>query len=129
MIVPLSVNRFPSKLVPNVPNNIFRNPPVCSFAYIWTVSLTLFINKTDSSRDLTNLIISFISSSKIINVVVYEANICGRPNPNFFLQIVASVADDLAVNPNDIKTLLANGLSLFLIKGNPVFNNVPKLLP
>ena len=47
----------------------------------------------------------------------------------FFLQIVASVADDLAVNPNDIKTLLANGLSLFLIKGNPVFNNVPKLLP
>ena len=37
-----------------------------------------------------------------------------------------SVAD--AVNPNGIKTLLANGLGTFPIKGNPVFSNGPKSL-
>ena len=41
----------------------------------------------------------------------------------------ASVADAGAVNSNGIKTLLANGLSIFLIKGNPVFNNGPRILP
>ena len=40
-----------------------------------------------------------------------------------------SVADADAVNQNGIKTLLANGLSIFLIKGNPVFSNGPKSLP
>ena len=46
--------------------------------------------------------ILFISSFKIINVVV--------PDPNIFLWIAASVA---AVNPNGIKRLLANGLNTF----------------
>ena len=41
----------------------------------------------------------------------------------------SSVADAAAVNPNGIKTLLANGLSTFPIKGNPVFSNGPKSLP
>ena len=36
---------------------------------------------------------------------------------------------DAAANPNDIKTLLANGLSTFPIKGNPIFSNGPKSLP
>ena len=40
-----------------------------------------------------------------------------------------SVADATAVNPNGIKTLLAKGLSTFLIKDNPVFSNGPKSLP
>ena len=40
-----------------------------------------------------------------------------------------SVADAAAVNPSGIKTLLANGLSTFFIKGNPVFSNGPKSLP
>ena len=40
-----------------------------------------------------------------------------------------SLADTAAVNPNGIKTLLANGLRTFPIKGNPVFNNGPKSLP
>ena len=39
------------------------------------------------------------------------------------------VADAAAVNPNKIKTLLANGLSTFPIKGSPVFSNGPKSLP
>ena len=51
--------------------------------------------------------ISFISWFEIIKVVV--------PDPNIFLWIAASVAD--AVNPNGIKTLLANALSIFFIKG------------
>ena len=37
-----------------------------------------------------------------------------------------SVADAAVVNPNGIKTLLANGLSTFPIKSNPVFSNDPK---
>ena len=49
--------------------------------------------------------ISFISSFEFINVVI--------PDPNIFLWIATSVADDAAVNPNGIKTLLANGLSTF----------------
>ena len=40
-----------------------------------------------------------------------------------------SVADATTVNPNVIKTLLASGLSIFPIKGNPVFSNGPKSLP
>ena len=33
------------------------------------------------------------------------------------------------VNPNGIKTLLANGLSAFFINGSPGFNNRPRSLP
>ena len=33
------------------------------------------------------------------------------------------------MNPNGVNTLLVNGLSSFLIKGDPVFNNGPKSLP
>ena len=49
----------------------------------------------------------------------------------FFLWIAASVvaAAAAAVNCNGIKTLLANGLSKFFNKGNPVFSNGPKSLP
>ena len=34
-----------------------------------------------------------------------------------------------AVNPNGIKTILANGLSTLFIKGKPFFSNGPKSLP
>ena len=53
----------------------------------------------------------------------------GRHDPNFFLWLAACVADAATVSPNGSKTLLPNGLSTFLIKGNPVFNNGPKNLP
>ena len=39
------------------------------------------------------------------------------------------VADAEVVNPNGIKTLLANGLSTFFLKGNPVFSIGPNILP
>ena len=51
------------------------------------------------------------------------------PDPNIFLWIAASVADDAAVNANDIITLLANGLITFFVKGNLVFSNGHKILP
>ena len=51
------------------------------------------------------------------------------PDPNIFLWIAVSVVDTAAVNPNDITTLLADGLSTFPIKGNPAFRNGPKNLP
>ena len=43
--------------------------------------------------------------------------------------IAASVAGASAFNPNGIKTLLANDLRTFPIKGNLVFSNGLKLLP
>ena len=64
---------------------------------------------------------SFISLWEIINVAM--------PGPNIFLWIFASVADADVANPYGIKTLLANGLSTFPIKGNPVFCNGPQSIP
>ena len=47
------------------------------------------------------------------------------PDPKFFLCIPASATDAAAVNPNGIKTLLANDFITFFINGNPVFSNGP----
>ena len=58
---------------------------------------------------------------EIINVIT--------PDPIIFLWITSSVADAAAVNPNGIKTFLANGLSTFPIKTNLVFSNSHKSLP
>ena len=64
---------------------------------------------------------SFIFSFEIINVAVREAKAEGRnPDPNIYLWIAAAVAD-AAVASNDIKTILANGLSKFFVKSKPVF--------
>ena len=41
--------------------------------------------------------------------------------------MAGSVADAAAVNPNSIKSLLANGLSTFPIKNNPVLAMVLKV--
>ena len=64
--------------------------------------------------------ISSISSLEIIKVI--------HADPNILLRIAASVADAVAVNPDDIKTLLANGLRTFPINGNLVFTNDTKNL-
>ena len=90
------------------------------FASFLIVLITPFIDKPDSSKDLTILMISFIFSFEIINVVI--------PEPKRFFWITASVAHAAAVNPNGIKTLLANGLSIFPIKDNPDLSNGPKSL-
>ena len=46
-----------------------------------------------------------------------------------FLWIASSAADAAAINPNGIKTLLANAWSTFFIKDNPVFSKGPKSMP
>ena len=120
-IVPLSVNRFPNKLVPNIPNKTPRNQPFCYFVLFLIVSLTLFINKPDSLSYWTIFMASFIASFEIIIVSLLD--------PNIVLWIAASVANAAAVNSNDIKTLLANGLNMFFIKDNPNSSNGPKDLP
>ena len=68
--------------------------------------------------------ISFISSFEIINVVYFAKSEGRIPDPTFFLWIAAYVAAAAAaVNPNGVKTLLANGFSTFFIKDNLVFCN------
>ena len=115
-MVPLPVNRFPSKLSPNVPDSILGNSLFCYFASFLIVSLIPFINNPDSSRAI--LMISFISSLEIISVV--------KPDLNIALWIAAFVADTDGGNPNGTKTLLANGLTT--IKGNLAFSIGPKSL-
>ena len=62
--------------------------------------------------------ISFLSSSEIVNVA--------KPDRNIYVWVVESVVNDSAVNPDGIKTFLANGLSKFPIEGNLVFYKGPK---
>ena len=61
----------------NMPDNI-PNPPFSSFTSFLLVSLTLFANKPDSSRDLIILMISFSFSLEIIKVVA--------PDPKIFYE-------------------------------------------
>ena len=72
----------------------------CSFASFWTVWVTAFNNKPESSRDFAMLIMPSISLFDIISVVF--------PDPHIFICISASAADGAAINPKGIKTLLAN---------------------
>ena len=64
---------------------------------------------------------SFICSLKVINVVV--------PDLSIVLWIAASVAYAAVVNPNGIKTLLANGFNTFFIKDSLGFSKSPKNIP
>ena len=90
-----------------------KNPPFYYFDLFSIVLLTPFFNKPDSSSDLTVFMISFISSSEIINVVMLDSQI--------FFWIAAPVADAAAVNPKRIITLLANDVSAFFIIGKATF--------
>ena len=50
-------------------------------------------------------------------------------NPKVFFRIAVSLAEAAVVNPSGTKTLLANGLRTFTIKGKPFPSNGPKSLP
>ena len=63
-------NRFLNKSAYNAPNNMPRYPTFCYFTSFSIDSLTLFVNKQASSKNLTIFMISFISSFKIISVVI-----------------------------------------------------------
>ena len=65
---------------------------------------------------------SCISSCHIISVVCF-ADSERLPIPIIFYWAATSVSDAAADNPNGTKTLLANSLSIFAIKGKPFFTN------
>ena len=98
-----------------------RNRHFCPFSSFLIVSLILFINKLDSLRDLIIFKISHISWFEITSSVIFD--------PKILFWIAASVAVAAAVNPNGIKTLLANDLSTSSVKGKQAFSNSPKSLP
>ena len=50
-------------------------------------------------------------------------------NDAYPIETAASVAAAAAVDPNGIKALLDSCLSIFFIKGNPVFCNGPESVP
>ena len=75
-ITPLPVNKFLNKLAPDVFNYVPTNQLLCSFALFLIVSLTPFINKPDSLRDLTIFMISFKSSFENTDVVVPDSKSC-----------------------------------------------------
>ena len=80
------------------------------FGSVLIVSLMPFINKPDSASYLTTFMVLLISSFSVIN----------------FVCLATASADAVAaVNPNGIKTFLANGLSTFTTKNNPDFSNGP----
>ena len=64
---------------------------------------------------------SSISLFDIINVLF--------PDPHTFLCISAPAAEDAAVNPKGVKTILANGLITIFFNGNPFFSNGSSNLP
>ena len=109
-IVPIPVNRFPNELAPKESNNIPKNSLFCSPASVLLAIVKKtprsFINNENSLRDSAISIILFTSSLfKTIDLTVQD--------PNSFLQIDATVADAADVNPNGIKTILPNDLSIF----------------
>ena len=65
--------------------------------------------------------IPYISSFENTSAVILD--------PKILVWIAASVADAAAVNPNGIKTLLANGLRTSSAKGKPAFSISRKRLP
>ena len=58
----LRANILANELATSVAAKIPKNPPFCSFTLFSTISQTLFINKPESLRALTILVISCISS-------------------------------------------------------------------
>ena len=75
LITPFLANRLPNKLAPNVPNKMPRIPHFRYFASFSFVLLALFMNKPNSSRNLTIFIKSSISLFEITNAVVTKSRI------------------------------------------------------
>ena len=76
----LPESKFPNKLAANVFNRILRNQKFDYFD-----SLSIVINKSHFSRDLSIFMVSFISSFDIINVIVHCAISEGHLKPIIFM--------------------------------------------
>ena len=121
LIIPFPpVNKLPNKLAPKVPSNILKNPPLCSLVSFLIVLLTPFNKIPEFSRASTIFIISFISSTSIINLT---------PEPCIFFCILPSSTDIAAVKPNGAHTFLANGIATFINGPANLLNNLPKNPP
>ena len=118
----LPANIFPSKVALRVAANIPENLPFCCYTSFSIVSLTPFISKPDSSRDLTVFMISFKSSFENANGNV------ALPDPKVFFWVHANIAEFTAVNLKGTKMLLANCLNTFPIKGKRIFSKGPTSL-
>ena len=114
-------NRCSNRLGPTTPIKMLENLPFCHFYLFLILLLTLFINRSDSSRGLTISMILSIASYDIIIVVILDPKIC--------FYILASRVDAAVVSLNGIKTLLAYVLRATFIKGYPDFSNGPSSLP
>ena len=97
---------FANKLAPNEATNISRNPHFSSFDSFSIFFETPLFNKSDSSKYLTIVMVSFISLFDIINVVISD--------PYISFPITATVVDTGAVNPN-CRKILATSMSTFLL--------------
>ena len=65
---------------------------------------------------------------EIINVVCFAKCEGCKQDPKMLFWIAASIAYAAFVNPNGIKTSLANGSSTFFIKAKSIFNNGLRIL-
>ena len=103
--VPISAysSRF-NRLVPEVPNNMFNNPPFYSFVSLLVVLVTPFNKILESSIAWTIFIMPFISLFKVV-----------VPEPSVFFWIPASVAEAAAVISNGAKTFFLKELLLSLM--------------
>ena len=77
---PTLITHYPAtillnKRISNVPSSILRNRQFCFLTSFWIVSVTSFNNKPESSRDLTVLRMSFISSFDIISAILPDRKI------------------------------------------------------
>ena len=120
LIIPFPVNKLPNKLAPKVPKSILKNPPPCSLVSFSIVLLTPFNKIPEFSSASIIFIISFISSSSIINLT---------PEPCIFFCILPSIADIAAVKPNGANTFLADGNATFVNGPANLLNNLPKNPP
>ena len=63
------------------------------------------------------------------SIFLFEISNVATLDPNTFLCILASADHSAGVNPDGVKTFLANGPGTVFIKGKPVFSNGCKSLP
>ena len=109
-------------------NNLLRNLFLfISSIFNYFADTLIQINNTDSLRDLS---ISMISPIPLFEIIVAAccAKFKGHLDLKIFLEIPTSAAAVAAVNPNGIKTLLTNGVSILLIIGKPGFSDGPRIL-
>ena len=101
LFLPLPSNKLPNKPVPKGPSNILRNPPFCfGFCFYFWFIFNCFAS-----------IFYWFTSYKH---VFMNSCICGWC---------------CCCKLNGIKTLLANDISAFPIKGKPFFSNSPSKRP